>query len=35
MLKIQPGNKALTDGQTDRQMDGWTLKHFFFSEGIT
>ena len=24
MLKIEPGNETLTDGQTDRQTDGRT-----------
>ena len=43
MLKIEPGNETLTDGQTDgrtdgqtdRQTDGRTLECKFFLEGIT
>ena len=31
MLKLEHGNEALTDGQTD----GRTLKRKFFAEGIT
>ena len=41
MLKIEPGNETLTDGQTDRQTDGQTDgrtdtgTQIFFLEGIT
>ena len=39
MLKIEPGNETLTDGQTDgqtdRQTDVRTLERKFFLEGIT
>ena len=39
MLKIEPGNETLTDGQidgrTDRQTDRRTLERKFFLEGIT
>ena len=32
MLKIEPGNEALTDGQTDGRTD---TRAQFFAEGIT
>ena len=36
MLKIEPGNKTLTDGQTDGWTDGWTdTRTQIFLEGIT
>ena len=40
MLKIEPGNETLTDGQTDRRTDGQTdgrtdTRTQFFLEGIT
>ena len=39
MLKIEPGNEALTDGRTDGRTDGQTdrrtLERKFFAEGIT
>ena len=39
MLKIEPGNKTLTNGQTDRQTDGQTdgrtdTRTQIFLEGI-
>ena len=41
MLKIEPGNETLTDGQTEGQMDGRTdgqtdgHSNAIFLEGIT
>ena len=40
MLKIEPGNETLTDGQTDRRTDGRTdgrtdTQTQIFLEGIT
>ena len=33
MLKIESGNEALTDGQTDVRTDGQTLKRKFLNGG--